>query len=118
MTVKHEHINYASKTSLKLYMSIVLAVVAGLSGMVLFSFQKSDAAVEQTYELEIDVAAHKAEYEFVKQDLIEIKEDIKSQHSKLDTLAKDSVRQESKLDEISRKLDDCIPPKPDVVGIR
>jgi uncharacterized coiled-coil protein SlyX len=112
MTVRHEHPDYASKTSLKAATGLVLAAIATLCSLLIFSINKTDGASKNIHETEIKFEKHISDYEHVKIGINEIKDSLKNQdivlRDQTGQLAEQTQRianQGEKLDELSNKIE-------------
>ena len=112
MPVKHEHPDYASKTSLKAATGLVLAAVATLCSLLIFSVNKTDGASENIHETEVKFEKHMSDYEHVKIGIDEIKNSLKNQDIVLRDQTGQIVEQTQrianqgeKLDELSNKIE-------------
>ena len=110
MTVKHEHQDYASKTTLRAATTIVLGFIGLLCTILLFSMRKSDAAVEKVYNNDIKIEKHLSETAHLHGTLLEIKADMKEQHKQLSETHDLVIKQGAKIDVLSEKIDACVNP--------
>ena len=124
MTVRHEHQEYASKTSQKTFTVLLLAIISTLCGVMLWSINRSDDAIEKVYLIDAKIESHMTQYDYVKQSIeeakildIRVEEKLDSQSILIHQQLIGQENQGKKLDDIEKKLDGHLT-KFDVVGSR